>query len=290
MRRYSPSEINTAIRCGQQHHIFHRLGHRAPPAVALEVGKESHRVTLQDDLGAVVEGKPHPGEGYLLDVYLSRLEGNDALRSAPDLDTEHGGFTKLYDHEAKAFNGLLAASHGWRHKAVPVAVEEHVEGMLGGIPIHGYLDLREPSRVTDLKRRGPKSRAYTVEQAGSSLQLLAYAAMTTLPEVAYVELRDGAKAIDFDRKCITVAPVLPAAVARVAQIYAAAVEMIEREIIMPVDKMGGNAWACSARFCGAFAASAVDYLTGERIACPYGELARVSVAIGGVDGMGKETE
>lgn len=287
MRRLSPSSVGTWLRCQEQFRIFQEEGHISPPEIALETAKKTHDVILVKDLGSVVRGEARPRENDLLEMYLHSLDVPE-VREAPDIDTpDVGGFRKLYDAEAKAMQGFLAASRWWRDRVRPVSVERRLEFQMGAVDVLGFLDLEEPGKVTDLKRRGAKSKAFTPEQTATSLQLIPYAVATGATDVGYVTLKEGdteRTAKEFLLKRVVEAPVTEGAIARVTTIYERVAEAIETGVRVPVDKAGPYGWACQARYCGAWRADARDWVTNEAIACPYGELARVTVAGGNETG------
>lgn len=283
----SPSSVARWLRCGMQEYLFGVKRFIAPPEVALEVGKQTHRTILDLDLTHRLRTGGNMGEGELLEAHLDGLRKSEDILHAPTLD-EEGGLGKLIDQEAVYFERHLIASYDWRHRVTVQAVEMPFVLDLGGVPVEGRIDLVENGQVTDLKRKrlsknGRRPSPLKPEDVGRSLQLVPYAAATGKTRAAFISLCDSTSSRGL-------APVEPASaeitapqLERVTAIYQSVAERISAGDFPPVDTSSQNGWVCSKRFCGAHPKDARDFVTGQLIACPWGERSATTVSVGGDD-------
>lgn len=272
----SPSQVSSWLRCPKQYEIFQLNGHIAPPGIAslpMYKGRFFDKA-MEAELRAKLGGSPPMADEELLQVYMDTLHADEDIVQIHDLD-----IGKLVDSEAAVVPKLFRAARPWRERVEPIAVQAKVEIDFGGVPFVGYLDLMENERITDVKRTSSKSvRRYTPDTAANSIQLVPYAVATGRPQVAWLPVVEQ----KFPTANLQEAYLVSANVARVEAIYNMVAENISAGRFPPVDKSGGDAWVCSARWCGAWSKDARDYLTNQDISCPFGQ--KSSVSVGADDG------
>ncbi|MDE3095786.1 MAG: PD-(D/E)XK nuclease family protein [Chloroflexota bacterium] len=160
----SPSQITTYMTCPRQYEHRYVDGEKSPPGGATVQGTAVHRAAQV----ALARKMVNPFEDLTLD------ELKDAAR---DSFAENIGEAALaVDEEPEALQGeALRLVETW-HRDVfpllnPVGVEERWNIEIDGIPVLGYIDVREPNGICDLKTVG---RAPNEDQAEKSIQFALY--------------------------------------------------------------------------------------------------------------------
>lgn len=160
----SPSQITTYMQCPRLYYWRYVLGEIAPPRGATVQGTATHRAAQAALIHRMTTGER-----------MSTEEVQDAAAGAFDAGIPEADLA--IDEEQGALKdeavGLAAL---WLEKVEPllhpVAVEERWEIEVDGIPVVGYMDVREEDGICDLKTVG---RSPEADQAEKSVQFALYA-------------------------------------------------------------------------------------------------------------------
>ena len=273
----SPSQLNTLDRCELQFKIFVVEGAKAPPDCALIVKSATHKSILEGDLRQKISSGLNMGETDIIELHRAELE--QAVPKMNEDPNRTDDPVKIIDTETAYFSQIVKATEPWRKETRPVSVEQDVEGVIGGVPVKGRIDLIRDetthNRLQDLKRVGQSPKAGMAEK---SRQLATYAKLTGITDVGLVSI--------VENKAPKVVPD-PGQIVNVSRIEAqyqkaaARIEwLMQTDNWMPVDVSDSRKdWICSKAYCGAWRADSKDWLTGRPIACPYGERAQTRISI-----------
>jgi len=275
----SPSQVDAYHRCGEQYRIFTVEGNRRRPDFGLIYHSATHEALLEHDLAYKVQTGHNRANIEIQEFYRATMEGKlGEIREDPNLDKPA---EKAVEEEVAYFDKITKATEQWRKDTKPLEVEKSLSFNVGTVPVEVRLDLIEDeticSRVSDLKRKGAKPG-----DPAKSLQLATYSIGTGISDVGYRTVVEN-KSPTLERADGLIGPGM---IARTVEQYEKTADMISKGIFMPVITTKATEWICSKKFCAAFAKDAKDWMTGRDIACPYGERAVVSIAVGG-NGHGK---
>ena len=276
----SPSQLNTWEKCQVAYKIFVAEGARAIPDFALRAKQDTHFVVLEGDLLQKIESGKNLADSDLSEMFRARMESEGLAIAREDPNLEEAP-DKAVEKEISYFDKILKATNQWRSQTVPKSVEKPVEVEIGGVPVQGRIDLIEldtfADRITDLKRQG---QSPSKGAAANSRQLATYAIATGILDVGLsVVTENVTPKMTHEQGQITGGMI--ERVTRQYEVIAEEItEAIEKDRWRPVDITDNRkAWACTKKFCGAWAIGSKDILTGRLIECPFGQR---SVAIASV--------
>jgi CRISPR/Cas system-associated exonuclease Cas4 (RecB family) len=164
----SPSQARTFLSCAAKWYFRYVLGLREPKTGSLAVGSAFHKAITENFRRKIASGRDLP-LGEVAEIYdhewQSQLAEAD-LRDDEDRDELHrvgAALTEKYLTEAAA-------------TIQPAAVEQFVEGVIGGVKVQGYVDLLDTEgRIIDLKTAAKKPTGISHDYA---FQLTSYTMIT----------------------------------------------------------------------------------------------------------------
>lgn len=286
----SPSQANSWEMCQVRWASIYAEGNTFAPSRGLEVNKERHKVTLEDDLGYKIKTGHNRADSELSEIYRADIESLlPVLREDPT--PLEGSLEKFVQDEIAYHDKILAETKPFRQKVVPVEVEgggKNIEFLFGGVPISVRPDLVSDEginhRLHDLKHEGQSS---PVGLARTNRQLITGAAAKGLEDVGLirvVENKNPTLQLDPPPDKLSEGHVAPMEFERIKRQYQAIeseiLHAMQTGIFKPVDK--GNkrtAWVCSRAWCGVWASDAKDMRTGANISCQWGERSGSSVSL-----------
>lgn len=161
----SPSSVNTFFDCSTKWYYRKVLGLPETRGAALGLGTAVHEALAENFRQKIETKEDLPVDGVralfiyglvrqLDEITLTKDDSPDDLRECGETMVR-----VFMDRAAPAIQ--------------PAAVEEHVEGLIGDVPVQGYIDIRDvDGRVIDIKTAARKPSGITPEQ---QLQVSTYA-------------------------------------------------------------------------------------------------------------------
>ena len=282
----TPSGLATAERCQLQYYFFNVLRLKFPPGFAREYGHVLHGVLLEKDQKAKIEtGQYRPIE-ELKESFADGFRG--AVKEVPDEDDEIqrlGSREKAYsDYQGFGLRTIDKYNEN-RNALSGRAVEVSFEVPCGDARIHGRIDVDvADTRIRDLKTRDitkKGSRRVTQEAVDEDTQIAAY---------GYAKAKLSGVDDQFTDHVIAYKAAAPEIVTLSTVRQSQDHRVIEDKVTI-LHKIydagafyptGRNSWVCQQKWCGAWQAgwARTDGFEG----CPFGQRAKVSVAIGAPKG------
>jgi len=222
--------------CPHQYEERYIKGKTSPPGVPLVTGSAGHR-GVEVDLQHMIdhEGALAPEEMVTEAAAKTFTEKAQEVDSWGSVDPG-----KEKDRVIK----MVKAHHQYQTpKFNPVGVEEKIEVSIDGIPVLGYLDLRETDRIVDHKF---VKRHKSQRDADSDIQLSFYSLATGINKVAFNSVKKQSSPSNKDIKLLEST--------RTDRDYQWLVELIGHTAeaiskgVFPVCKP--DEWWCDQRFCG----------------------------------------
>jgi putative RecB family exonuclease len=161
----SPSSVNGFQDCSMRWYYRKMLALPETRGAALGLGTAVHEALIENFRQKIETREDLPTEGVRALFVMALIAQLDTILltkddSADDLKECGETMVRVYmDRAAPAVE--------------PAAVEEHVEGVIGGVPVHGYIDVRDVhGRIIDIKTAGRKPNGMSVAHR---LQVATYA-------------------------------------------------------------------------------------------------------------------
>lgn len=228
----SKSQVEMMLRCPKQYEFRYIDGIKSAPSVAMVEGTSHHKW---------IEGNN-----------LHKLNTGEELRASDALDIFHETWRKVVKEaegtreerkkaESRAPLMIKAYLKTYAKKVHPVAVEERVLKIFGGIPFLGFIDvMTEKKVIIDYKTA---ARAHGKSAVLNSVQLASYAKAKGVRRVGLVSLvkTQTPKVVE------VVADLTAHDIAWAERIVSDSAKMVKAGMF-PV--CAPDAWHCSERFCG----------------------------------------
>ena len=164
----SPSQARTFLGCAARWYFRYMLGLQEPRTGSLALGSAFHKAITENFRQKIASGRDLPLQDVTSvyeDEWRNQL-AEAALRDDENRDELHrvgAAITEKYITEAAA-------------TIQPAAVEQLVEGVIGGVKVQGYVDLLDTEgRIIDLKTAARKPTGISHDYA---FQLTSYAMIT----------------------------------------------------------------------------------------------------------------
>lgn len=278
--RLSPSSVfSYTCKCPLQTRIFHKEKHRALPGIAQNKGKWAEQAILPQLL--LPTNQRVTGKDFA-ELYVETVRSDETTEAAFDLE-EHGGIAGIIDREARMAPLIAEATETFRLTTDAEEIQKEVRLRIGGYDVLGYIDAVVPSEEEkpeplDYKRRlpnaaGRKQKLYTEDDAAKSIQLTTYSLALGAKHQSFATMVEGVQ-VEKPAFSVATAEVTPEQIKYTEELYHNVGRAWENDIFPPISKESSASWVCQERFCGAWKRDARDMLTGELIACPYGERGR----------------
>ena len=262
---FSPSSINTFLRCERQYFYSYIEGIKIPPGWAAVKGSAIDRA-CQLDMTAKIEKGHNLSASSLYEIVVKEVEErvNEINPFDPEVE-EAGGAEKIVSSFIEDTPKVIEAYQPWAATYEPTGVQKEVRADVGGYPMLGYIDVRDNRRISDLKMAG-KRKTDTAGEVSNQLRLY-----------QIIESRNGEPAQEAE--LFSIYPLTKGyksqvlkqskneeAEKRLEDTVHLIGKQVELGLFKPVNLDGGNGWVCSQKWCGYFAST-----------CPYGQKARVQV-------------
>jgi len=258
----SPTQLDMAAKCGLQYEYRYVHGLRIAPAVAMVIGKATHK-SIEKNLRAKLETKALLKEAEVTEMAAEALKNEWAGEGVTLSEDEVAqGEKKVQGSAVDTAVSLARLHHRVLAPAIqPTHLEREVQVEIKGYPfdLKGFIDIIEPDGIRDTKTA---SKAPKGDEAENSTQGKFYSLARTV--------LDGAPPAKFsldylvktsEPKAITVTAQMDEDDHRRLLLRVAKVgEMIQKGVFTPAPH---DAWYCSARWCGYWSR------------CPFGAKQRV---------------
>lgn len=235
-RVLSPSSLNTWNDCECKWYARKVLHLPDTRSSALGLGTAVHTALLENLRQKIETKEDLPTEGVqtlFVQAFTGELDKIDWEQGEDPVELKDAGLAmvRLYmDRAAPAIE--------------PAAVEEHVEGLIGDVPVHGFIDVRDvDGRVIDIKT---KARKPSGMMPAYRLQVATYAMLHPLASgQAMVSTLTKTKTVDLHQDTIEIAPRDRKLTER---LYSIARDQMHAGIYKP----NRSSFLCSRRYCSAW--------------------------------------
>ncbi len=230
----SPSSINTFFDCSMK--WYYRKVLRLPEArsSALGVGTAVHSALVENFRQKIETREDLPAEGVqamFIDAFTEQLDTITLAKneSADELKNMGEVMVRLFMHQAAP-------------AIEPAAVEEPVAGVIGDVPVHGYIDVRDTAgRIIDIKTAAKRPSgmmpAYRLQIATYAMLHPAASGLATLSTLTKTKTlalhQDTVEITPADRKLTT-------------RLYSIARDQMAAGVYAP----NRASFLCSRKYCG----------------------------------------
>lgn len=219
--RLSPSSVNCFLDCSARWYYRKVLKIPERRGAALGLGTAVHAALIgnfRQKIDSKRDLSVRDTQAIFIDALIEQLDEIKLLQgeSADDLKEAGEAMVAVYMDQAAP-------------QVEPAAIEEHVEGEIGGVPVHGYIDIRTiQGRVIDIKTAKKKPAGMSVAH---KLQVTTYvmldpdasgeATISTLTKTRTVALQQDSVSI------------LPPEVKLAERLYSIARDQMQTGLVIP---------------------------------------------------------